>query len=284
MHDLASVSILLAISSTFAIGLGEFFAGGVTGRARTHEVTTTVFLAGFFCMAATFVIWPGDPTRSDLVYGVFAGAANGLGILLLYRSYAKASLRSAAPAAAVVMSAVPIGWDVIVSGVSPTWITSVGLVLGVGAIGLSSLSPSDDPLDIGGLWMALLAGVVFGVLLVLLSFIGDGGGGSALLLQRTVGLVLVVAVARATGPRVFPADRSDFRIAFLVGIFAAAAVLLFVLALREGGNLAAISVASSQYAAVAVLLGFAFKGQRMRWWQVVGLVGASLSVALIALG
>ena len=96
--------------------------------------------------------------------------------------------------------------------------------------------------------------------------------------------MLVVAVARATGPRVFPANRSDFRIAFLVGIFAAAAVLLFVLALREGGNLAAISVASSQYAAVAVLLGFAFKGQCMRWWQVVGLVGASLSVALIALG
>ena len=278
------MSIVLAILSTFSIGLGEFFAGGVTGRARTHEVTTTVFLSGFLCMLVVFVVWPGDPTRSDLVYGLFAGAANGLGILLLYRSYAKASLRSAAPAAAVVMSAVPIGWDVIVAGVSPSAITSLGLVLGVVAIGLSSLSPSDDPLDIGGLWMALLAGAVFGTLLVTLSYIGDDGGGSALLLQRTVGLILVVAVARATGPRVFPADRSDFRTAFVVGIFAAAAVLLFVLALRGGGNLAAVSVASSQYAAVAVLLGVAFKGQRMRWWQALGLAGASLSVALITIG
>ena len=284
MHDLASVSVVLAILSTFSIGLGEFFAGAVTARARTQEVTATVFLAGFICMVITFVIWPGDPTRSDLIYGVFAGTANGVGILLLYRSYAKASLRSAAPAAAIVMSAVPIGWDVIVSGVSPSTVTTIGLVLGVAAIGLSSLSPSDDPLDITGVWMALLAGAVFGTLLILLSYISDEGGGSALLLQRTVGLVLAVAVARLTGPRIYPADRGDFAVAVVVGVFAAAAIILFVLALREGGNLAVVSVASSQYAAVAVLLGVAFKAQRMKWWQSLGLAGASLSVALIAIG
>ncbi len=69
-----------------------------------------------------------------------------------------------------------------------------------------------------------------------------------------------------------------------MGIFATSAIVLFVLALQAGGSLAVVSVIGSQYAAVAVLLGVLFGGQTMRWWQGLGLIGASLAVALIAVG
>ncbi len=40
----------------------------------------------------------------------------------------------------------------------------------------------------------------------------------------------------------------------------------------------------SQFAAVAVVLGLIFRNERLWWWQGVGLVGASMAVALISLG
>jgi len=278
------MSVLLAIMSTFSIGFGEFVAGGVTKRTRSHEVTSTMFLSGMVSMVLVALVWQGDPTSSDLLYGAVAGVANGLGILLLYRSYATSSVRVAAPTAAVIMSAVPVGWDVFISGNSPSFVVSIGLVLGLVAIGLSSYSPGNDAVETNGVKLAVLGGAVFGVLFILLSYIEDGAGGSPLLLQRTVGFVLAVVVTRATGPRIFPAERHDFLQSALVGLFATAAIVTLVLALQLGGNLAVVSVVGSQYAAVAVVLGIVFRKEHLWWWQGVGLAGASLAVALISLG
>ena len=269
--------------STFSIALSDFFASGVTKRHRASEVTSTVLLAGIFVMAVVAVFWSGNPTASDLAHGALAGAANGVGILLLFVAYSRGSLRTAAPTAAVVMSSVPVLWDLLVSGASPSTVTSIGLSLGVVAIALSSYERGDPGDGPTGLFVAGLAGVVFGILFILLSYIGDDAGGSPLLLQRVVAFLVAISVARATGSRIFPSERSAFITSFVAGIFGIAAVVLFVLALR-GGSLAVVSVVASQYAAVAVLLGVAIRGQRMWWWQALGLGGSSLAVALIAIG
>ena len=275
--------MVYALLSTFSIGLSDFFASDVLKRVRSHEVTSTVMLAGVVVTAVAAVFWSGNPTTSDLMYGGFAGTANGVGILLLFVAYSRGSLRSTAPAAAVAMSGVPVLWDILVSGASPSTVTSIGLALGVVAIALSSYERGDPADGSSGLFIAGLAGIVLGVLLVLLSYIGDDAGGSPLLLQRVVAFLVAISVARATGSRIFPSERSAFITSFVAGIFGIAAVVLFVLALR-GGSLAVVSVVGSQYAAVAVLLGVAIRGQRMWWWQALGLGGSSLAVALIAIG
>ena len=114
--------------------------------------------------------------------------------------------------------------------------------------------------------------------------IGDDTGGSPLLVQRLVGLVIAVTVTRLTGPRIFPARRQDRWTSFTVGMFATTAIILFVLAIHAGGNLAVVSVMGSQYPAVAVLLGVLVHRQPLRWWQGVGLALASVAVALITVG
>ena len=277
------MSVIYAVLSTFSIALSDFFASAVTKRERANEVTSTVLFAGVVVMAVAAVFWSGNPTTSDLVHGALAGAANGVGILLLFIAYSRGSLRSTAPTAAVVMSGVPVLWDVLVSGTSPSTVTSIGLSLGVVAIALSSYERGDPDNGSAGLFVAALAGVVFGILLILLSYIGDDAGGSPLLLQRVVAFLIAISVTRATGPRIFPSARSAFITSFVAGIFGIAALVLFLLALR-GGSLAVVSVVASQYAAVAVLLGVAIRGQRMWWWQALGLGGSSLAVALIAIG
>ncbi len=278
------MAVLIAVLATISIGVGEFVAAGATKRTRSNEVTVTMFVAGVILTALLALVWPGDPTRSDMVFGALAGVANGVAILLIYAAYSRGSLRSAAPAAAVIMSAVPVLWDVAVAGSSPSTLTWVGIVLGVVAIGLSSYQPGGGEDDRLSLPLAILAGAVFGALLIFLAQIGADAGGRPMLVQRTIGLVIAAVVARITGPRIFPADRSDRATSFAVGLFATVALLLVLLALQLGGSLAVVSVISSQYAAVAVLLGVILRGQRLWWWQGVGLFGASLAVALITIG
>lgn len=277
------MAVTLAILCTLSIGVGEHLAAGVTKRARAHEVTAGMFVSGTVLTAIVALAWPGDPTGRDLLFGGLSGVCNGTAILLLYYAYSRGTLRSAAPAAAVVMSIVPIGWDM-VTGEAPTPLVWIGVGLGVAAIGFTSYQPADDEDDRFAIGIAVAAGIVFGVLLILLGEIGEDAGGPPLFVQRATGFMIAVTAARITGPRVLPAAPADRRTAFGVGVFATTAVILFVLAIQAGGSLAVVSVMGSQYAAVAVLLGVVLHRQPLRWWQGLGLAMASLAVALITIG
>ncbi len=147
------MAILLAMMSTVSIAAGEFFAAGVAKRTKANEVTSMMFVAGVVLTGIVAVFWPGDPTRRDLLFGGLAGASNGVVILLLYVAYSRGSLRSAAPVAAVVMSGVPIAWDVLISGSSPSGTAWAGILLGVAAIALSSYAPGESGIRSEGIAM-----------------------------------------------------------------------------------------------------------------------------------
>ena len=278
------MAVVLAILSTICIGTGEFVAGGVTKRTRANEVSATMFASGTIMTAIIAILWRGDPTMSDMMFGALAGVTNGVGILLLYLAYSRGSLRSAAPTAAVVMSSVPILWDVLVKRTAPSLLTWGGITLGVVAIALSSYQQSDNQKDENATGLAITAGIVFGVLFILLGEIAREAGGAPLLAQRGVGFIVAVIVSRSTGKHIFPTERAVLAMSLVVGLFATSAMVLMVLALQAGGSLSVVSVIGSQYAAVAVILGLVFRGQRLTWWQAVGLTTASLAVALISLG
>jgi drug/metabolite transporter (DMT)-like permease len=55
------------------------------------------------------------------------------------------------------------------------------------------------------------------------------------------------------------------------------------LALRDGDS-GVVSVAASQFGTATVLLSVAFNGERMRWWQALGVASSAIGVALLALG
>ena len=65
-----------------------------------------------------------------------------------------------------------------------------------------------------------------------------------------------------------------------IGICALASMQL---ALRDGDS-GVVSVAASQFGTAAVILSVAFNGERMRWWQALGVAATALGVALLSLG
>ncbi len=83
------MSVIYAVFSTSATGFSDFLASDVIKRVRSHEVTSTVMLAGVVVTAVAAVFWACPPTPSVLVSGVLSGATTGLGILLLFVSYSR---------------------------------------------------------------------------------------------------------------------------------------------------------------------------------------------------
>ena len=93
-------------------------------------------------------------------------------------------------------------------------------------------------------------------------------------------LLLVVWLVRrdpliATGP--------GLRYGALAGVLGLTAIGHLQMAFQRGAS-GPVSVASSQFATVAVVLAVLFNKERMRWWQAIGVAATAVAVALIALG
>ena len=95
----------------------------------------------------------------------------------------------------------------------------------------------------------------------------------------SIGLAAVVVIGRRR--------RGDVgritRFAVLAGVFDMAGNVLFVLASREG-LLSLVSVITALYPVSTILFAVRFDHERLSRSQVMGLVGAGLAVALVALG
>jgi drug/metabolite transporter (DMT)-like permease len=100
--------------------------------------------------------------------------------------------------------------------------------------------------------------------------------------QRSVAFTIMVVLGIGSRKPVFP-SRLVFKTIIHGSIWGGVGAMFFVYGLQHG-DLAPVTVAGTQYAAVTVVCGMLFRGERMRWWQVVGLLGSVSAVALIVVG
>lgn len=275
-------AIVLAVTASLFIGLGEFSAARAISAQRSETVTTTFFLVGIAVAAIAALFLDGSWVMSDMMIGAASGVLNGIGLVLLYRAYAAVPIGVAAPIAATVFAVVPVIFGVVFrDGSVNTWI-GLGLVLGLIAVALASFDPQPTGALRSGVALALGAGSIYGGALILLGEISEDSGALSLIPQRALGLLAALAAARATGPNLFPL-RGRRSGPALVGLFGSLGALFFLLAAQRG-DIGPVSVLGSQFAAVAVALGFIVNGDRLRWWQTVGLLCAAGAVSFMALG
>jgi drug/metabolite transporter (DMT)-like permease len=68
-----------------------------------------------------------------------------------------------------------------------------------------------------------------------------------------------------------------------VALLSTAGMGALQLGFRSGAS-GPVSVAASQFATAADILSVVFNGERMRWWQGVGVGATAVGVAMMALG
>jgi len=171
----------------------------------------------------------------------------------------------------------------LLNGATPSGLAAVGMGLGGVALVLTSYTPSGQGSVVQGAVLGVASGVAFGTAFTLMGQISEAAGVSTVLVQRVVGMAMLTAVALMR-PDPFLAPRGPaLRYGVAAGVPAVVAIASLQLAYQKG-DLGEVSVASSQFATVAVLLSVMFNRERMRWWQAIGVGVTAVSVALIATG
>jgi drug/metabolite transporter (DMT)-like permease len=282
------VAVFLGLAVAASYGAADFFGGLASKRATSWSV---VLLAQYVGLAFLTLLLLADrhasPTGADLVVGAAASSVGVIGVGLLYLGLARGPMGVVAPITAVGSAVVPVAWGLL-SGERPAVLALAGVGLALVAVVLVARTTDEETVPATAriarstLVVAVAAGLAFGMVFVLLSHTGDDSGFWPLLsgrLASTTALLLVLAVLRR--PLVPGGDTRP--IVVLAGVFDVGANALFLLASREG-LLSLVSVLSSLYPAITVVLARVVLHERLLRHQLAGLALALLGVALIASG
>jgi uncharacterized membrane protein len=102
------MGVALALAAALAYGLSDFVGGLASRRTSPWPVA---FLAGVGGLAGAVVlalVIDGDPSRTDLLWGMLSGIGSGAGSAFLYRGFATGRISVVAPVSAVGAALVPV--------------------------------------------------------------------------------------------------------------------------------------------------------------------------------
>jgi drug/metabolite transporter (DMT)-like permease len=275
------VGIAFGLAAASSWGAGDF-CGGLAAR-RTHVygvviLSQTVGLALLILLALLLAELP--PALSDILLGAVAGLAGTVGLVALYRGLAIGPMGVVAPMAAIATVILPLIYGLFLEGI-PALPQLLGFALALCAVWLITRPGRGARIEVRHLALPLIAGLGFGVFLILIDHVSAAAVLWPLAAARAASIpALLIFSALARHP-VKPVS-SLIPFVALVGLFDTGGNAFYALAARAG-RLDIAAVLGSLYPAMTVVLARLVLKERLSRQQGVGLVLALLSVALIAL-
>jgi drug/metabolite transporter (DMT)-like permease len=275
------VGLLFGALSALFIGSSDFVAAraGRKGAPAAAVARTSMVMAGFF--APLLFFFPSTVALRPLMFAVGSGVLASGGLLLLYRGYAKARIGIVAPTVSVLLALVPILVDFATGTRLKPWAV-VGMVLGLGALVLTSASGGGKGSAKLGLVYGVSSGLLFGGSYTLLARAKEAGLLSVITQRWTAFAVLALMFPFDGGP-MFTWRTPARWLGIIGGLLAGTGMACLQIGFRNA-SAGLVSVASSQFATVAVLLAVVFNKEHLRWWQGIGVGLTGVAVAFMALG
>jgi drug/metabolite transporter (DMT)-like permease len=273
---------LLALGSSLSWGAADFLGGSASRRL---PVTTVLIVSGVGAFGALLIgvtaagglLAPG----SYLWWGVGAGLAGSLALGAFYRALADGTMGVVAPIAATgVVVPIIVG---LATGDDPAVLELVGIVAAL--VGIVLASSGEVRGGTGGartVVLSLIAAAGFGTFFVLVDRGSAASVGMTLIVTRAAGLALALCAAAVLRAPV-RGWRSDVGTLVAVGVLDVAANGAFAVAAVRG-KLSVVSVLSSLYPVVTVLLARKVHDERLSLPQAAGVTASLAGVVLMAAG
>jgi drug/metabolite transporter (DMT)-like permease len=279
------IAVLLALGASAAWGTADF-VGGL--RAKTVPLPAVLFVSQGVGLVTIAVVLAalGRPLPDDerLLLSLAAGVAAVGELGLLYLALARGPVIVVAPVAAL-GAAIPVA-----AGLLGGEAITLPVALGIGLALLGSAAAGYEPGGTGtdrvasGVLLGLAAALGIGVFLILFDaasaadpYWATGGMRIAGWLAALAFLILS-GVSREIAPRRL--GSTVLASIALIGLFDVAADAAFATASTHG-ELGIVSVLSSLYPVVTVVLGFLVLNERVRLPQLVGVGLAFAGIALL---
>ncbi|WP_285115377.1 DMT family transporter [Leifsonia sp. fls2-241-R2A-40a] len=283
---------VLGLLSAIVYGSADFFGGVAARRIGPVRATAVGAVSGLALLLLAFPIVGGEWSAAAVGWGALSGLVGTVAIGLLYACLAIGPMSILSPLTALVSALIPMTWGLI-GGDRFGLVGSVALGLALVAVVLVGFVPEKGAVRPSGraLLMAVAAGALIGVFLILLDQTPPDSGVVPLLANRAVNgavmwtLVGILVLRSRRRHRVDAVPRFDRRgtgIASAGGALDATANLLILIGLRVG-DLTTMSVLVALYPAGTILLAAVVLRERVAPVQWVGLALAVTAAALLAL-
>ena len=240
---------------------------------------------GMVLLGVLAMLTGGTVSAPALYWGALSGVCQGLGVWWLYAALGSGPISVVAPLTAVLAAAFPLGVGVAM-GERPGAIAAVGSVLAMVAVVLVSREATDEDVRPHRFTRAVAAfttgaGLAFGLNYVLIDQMPVDSHLWPLFFGRLAATVVIVAVAAVTG-NLHPPQGFPLRLALAAAVLDVGANIATLLALQSM-MLSLAGVLMSLYPAATVVLAIVVLRERVTRWQVLGMVLALVSVAMISL-
>lgn len=273
-----SASALYALGAVSTWGTSDFI-GGYTARKFQAFLLAAIghFSGTVLVVVLALAAHDSLPPVAQLRWAILAGAASGVSLAIFYHALSQGNMGIAAPVTAVLSAGIPtvVGFT---SEGSPGALTIAGFVIALTGIWL--ISRPESGARPRGLGLAVMAGIGFALLFIL---IRKAGNGSALWISaasRASSFVVTGSIV-LLGRKFTPAYRFGFVLALLAGCIDVSGTVFFVRA-SQAGRLDTAVVLCSFYPAITVLLARLFLKERFTRWKTIGILAMLASVPLIA--
>ena len=276
------MGVILGVVAGILLGVSDFTANRASRTVSSVSVSRTNLAVSGLIAPLLLFVKPVEWTARDIVLGVLSGITLSGGLVMLYRGYTVARMGIVAPTASVLLAAVPVLYDLI-KGNSPSAVAACGMALGLIALVLTTYERGGMGSVKIGVVLGIGAGLLFGIAFTLTSQTSDAAGLSPVMIQRLSGLLFLVLLQPFDKAPMLALRMPARPWAVASGLAGGVAIASLKLGYTKGAA-GPVSVAASQFAAVAVVLSVIFNKERLRPWQAVGVAAGGVGVALMALG
>jgi len=286
---LALAAAVLWGGGDFSGGMGAKNAGGTMGGALR---VILVSHAASFAVLVAIARWRGDsfPHGAALAWGIGAGVAGGISLACFYVALSRGAMGASAALSGLLAAAIPAAVSIASEG-SPGFLRVVGFLVAGGAIWLIAAGPNAEAktADTGTIWLAVAAGIGFGIYFVSLKMAGVAGVVWPMATAR-IGSLSVCSLmllglsssAKTTELAKGRLNRTAVRWALTTALLDTSGNLLFIAATRAG-RLDVAAVLASLYPASTILLAAWMLSERPTRRQGLGMLVAAAAVVMITL-
>ncbi|WP_210507750.1 DMT family transporter [Naasia sp. SYSU D00057] len=282
------LAALFGLSGAIVYGAADFFGGLASRRLGALRSAGLAAVSGLVVLLLAVPLFGAAWSPEALLYGALSGVAGALGLSLLYGCLAIGPMSVLSPITALVSAVVPLTWGLL-RGERVGPLGTVGLVLALLAVVLVAFVPERTAVRATprGILMALGAGTMIGLFLVLIDAAPDESGLAPLLANRLVNATIMftaVAVVALAGraPRIVDARRGLW-LALACGALDGTANALLLAGVRTG-DLTIMSVLTALYPAGTIALAALVLRERITLVQGSGLALAGVAAVLLAVG
>ena len=273
--------IIWALGAALMYGVADYF-GGRASKVSKAAAVTFLGQSTALVLIAALIIFGDTPVMStnDWLWSGFAGAGGAIALVAFYQSMSLGSMTVVAPISAIVGMCSPVVVGLL-QGERPAPVAYLGMLLAVVAVALVGdvLDHHDLPTPLRAIVYAVISGLGFGVIFVCLAQTSQDAGLWPLLGQRLVS-VPTVAIVGLLGVGRLKVDRRVIALAMLSGVLDTTANGLYLLAIH-GGLLSLVGVITALYPVSTVGLAITLDQEKLHKSQMVGLVLAAASLAMV---